>query len=173
MKMSLFVRPMRGLAALAVAGALTLIAAAGCTGSTPAPASSSPAPAAAPAASPASGAGTQPPAAVSPTPGAAPPGAATPASTADTPDRPTAIHDVYIQGAAFRPANLTVQVGSVVLWSNQDPDEHTVVGPGWELGPMANKQAWAHTFKTVGTEAISSRQHPEMKMTVTVTEVKK
>lgn len=113
--------------------------------------------------------------AAQPTPTAASPAAAPPASgqtVAPPSDRPTAIEQAYIKDMKFSPAAMTVQVGTVVLWSNQDSVDHTVTGPGWELGPFGNGQAWAHTFNKVGVEEVHCRLHPEMKMTVTITEIR-
>lgn len=141
---------------------LTLAAAlaAGCTAASSSPARSAATTPAAPSA-PAPAA----PAAVSPT--------AAGQTAAPPSDRPTAIEQVYIKDMKFSPATMTVQVGTVVLWSNLDGTDHTVTGPGWELGPFGNGQAWAHTFNKVGTEEIHCRLHPEMKMTVTVTDLKR
>lgn len=109
--------------------------------------------------------------------GAAPAPALTPpaASGANPPapsvsEQPTAIESAFIKNNTFSPASMVVQVGTIVLWTNQDSTPHTVKGPGWELGPFGNGESWAHTFNKVGQEEIHCPEHPEMTMKVTVME---
>ncbi|MBI4499097.1 MAG: hypothetical protein HY689_14505 [Chloroflexi bacterium] len=95
----------------------------------------------------------------------------TPAAAGDTGQTPVAIQEFSIRGREFSPSTVTVQVGSIGLWTNHSDEEHVVAGPGWELGPIGPGQAWAHTFKAdeVGTVTYRCKIHPEMTGQVVVT----
>lgn len=61
---------------------------------------------------------------------------------------------VYMDGNAFSPGEITVQVGATVTWTNLDAVEHTVTSDsGNELAsPMLGKgESWSHTFTEPGT----------------------
>jgi amicyanin len=143
-----------GLAALLLAGGLTLAAC-----SSP---SSSPAAAPQSSAAPSASQSAMPPMTMS-----APPSA----SSAQT--APVAGNAVTIQGFAFAPAALTVKAGTTVTWTNQDADAHTVTSVG-DTGPLGSAalntgQSYSYTFTKAGTYKYLCTIHPFMTATVVVT----
>ena len=77
------------------------------------------------------------------------PSASTPSSTAGTGGG----NAVTIQDFAFKPADLSVKVGTTVTWTNKDSTGHSVK---WDDGTtpsstLANGQAYPRTFDTAGT----------------------
>ena len=77
-------------------------------------------------------------------------------------------------GRQFTPNSITIQAGTIGLFTNNSEETHQIAGPGWELGPIGPGQAWAHTFKAneVGTVTFQCKIHPEMTGKVSVTAAK-
>ncbi len=77
---------------------------------------------------------------------------------------------VTIQGFAFGPASVTVQVGDSVTWSNEDTTAHTATaGDGtFDTGSIAAGSTGSATFDTAGTYAYACSIHPAMTGTVVV-----
>ena len=93
-----------------------------------------------------------------------------------------------IEGIAFEPGELTVQVGDTVTWVNKDPVDHTVTSgepgeqgiPGVEEGtkpkldglfdePLERAEStYSYTFEERGTFVYFCRVHAAMKAVVTV-----
>ena len=88
---------------------------------------------------------------------------AAPASAAD--------HHVMIEQYAYGPANLNVDQGDTVTWTNHDSVEHDVVvtsGPASFRSPMLSQgESWSHTFTTPGSYSYICSIHPEMRASVT------
>lgn len=81
---------------------------------------------------------------------------------------------VSIQGFAFKPADLTVKVGTEVTWTNNDPMAHTATSlPGapaaFDSGVVAPGGTFSFTFTVVGTYPYYCKIHPFMLGNVTVT----
>ncbi len=105
--------------------------------------------------------------AASPTPVVSPrakaPAAAAPTAAAPAP------RTVQISGHAFQPVKLTVRKGTVVTWSNSDPDGHTVSSKSFG-SPLINQGGrFSHKFDKVGTFTYLCGPHPHMTATVVVT----
>jgi plastocyanin len=80
---------------------------------------------------------------------------------------------VLIQNFAFMPKSLTVRVGTIVTWTNQDSTSHTVTSDsGSELNSahIAPGQTYSHTFAQAGTFLYHCAIHPSMTATVVVTQ---
>lgn len=78
---------------------------------------------------------------------------------------------VNIQSFAFSPADLTVNLGDTVVWTNKDSVAHTVTSDsGTELDSpqIPNGQTYSHKFATAGTFTYHCSLHPSMKGTITV-----
>jgi plastocyanin len=157
-------RTRRSAVALALAGALGLLAACGGAGGTEADAGLKASPGSSLPGFP-GGSGAMP----SSMPGmhmSSPP--ATAAAGA-----PVAGNVVAIKNFAFAPAALTVPAGTKVTWTNEDSDAHTVTSQG-SGGPL-NSQAmntgatFSYTFTKAGTYEYLCAIHPFMTATVTVT----
>lgn len=92
-----------------------------------------------------------------------------------TPTTPTAQvgqQNVVIDNFAFTPAEVTIEVGQTVQWTNADSTNHTVtsVGAGGlNSGPLANGQSYQKTFTEAGTYEYQCSIHPSMTGKVIVT----
>jgi plastocyanin len=78
---------------------------------------------------------------------------------------------VAIEGFAFSPANIVVDAGTTVTWTNRDRAGHTVTSDeGGELDSelLGRGETYAHTFERPGTYAYHCAPHPYMKGLVTV-----
>jgi plastocyanin len=93
-----------------------------------------------------------------------------------SPEAPTACQpatagtDLGIEDFAYLPAEVTVSVGTTVVWANQGPSEHTVTADdgSFDSGSIAAGSSFAHTFDTAGSFRYRCTIHPEMVATVTV-----
>ncbi len=111
------------------------------------------------------------PADVSPT--ATSPGEATPTSTAES--APTAFASPI---QSFTLEDLTVQVGTIVTWTNQDRASHTTTSgtPSdrtdlWDSGRLTNEETFSFTFTEPGEFVYFCSFHPStMRATITVVE---
>jgi plastocyanin len=90
-------------------------------------------------------------------------------STTQPPPLPTAVA-VSIGDRVFSPVSMTVAVGGVVTWTNNDSRSHTVTANGgsFDSGILAPGATWSHTFAGAGTFAYFCELHPDMVGTVTV-----
>ena len=82
----------------------------------------------------------------------------------------TAQAQVEIKDHAFHPAAITVPVGSMVTWVNDDSDAHTVTsddGQTFNHG-LGGGEKFSFTFAKAGTYPYHCSLHPMMKGTVTV-----
>lgn len=111
------------------------------------------------------------------TPTAAPTTAPTTASSGateavgSTPASGTTV-DVSLKGFAFDPKEITVKVGTTVVWTNNDSVEHNVTSDTgvFSSGAMAPGDTFKFTFTQAGTFPYSCSIHvPNMVGTVTVT----
>ncbi|HEY8911507.1 MAG TPA: cupredoxin family copper-binding protein [Desulfosporosinus sp.] len=70
---------------------------------------------------------------------------------------------ISIKGFAFSPAELTINKGDTVTWTNEDSATHTVVGGVLHSQDLANGQAFSFTFTEIGTYDYICTHHPSMK----------
>jgi plastocyanin len=119
------------------------------------------------------GGGYTTPAGPAPTPAPSP----TPAPTPTPSPSPGATSAVAIvTGAAtlgnraYNPADVTVDVGSTVTWTNADREAHTTTSnqSGWNSGAIAPGAQFSFTYQTAGTFPYHCTIHPGMTGTVTV-----
>ncbi len=77
---------------------------------------------------------------------------------------------VAIQNFAYSPADITVQKGTTVTWTNLDSVQHTVTSDTglFDSGRLSQDQVWSYTFNDAGTFSYHCTVHPNMKGTVTV-----
>ena len=83
----------------------------------------------------------------------------------------TGVSQVRAQDFAFAPANIVVDVGTTVTWTNYDPLAHTVTSDeGDELdSPLFGEgETFSYTFDTPGEYAYHCTPHPDMRGLVTV-----
>lgn len=79
-------------------------------------------------------------------------------------------NEVYIQGMAFSPATLTVNVNTTVKWTNKDDVSHTVTSdsPLFDSGSLANSGTFSFMFTSAGTFNYHCSLHPSMTAKVIV-----
>jgi plastocyanin len=84
-----------------------------------------------------------------------------------------ATKSVTIKNFAFRPASITVKVGSTVTWTNGDQVSHDVTsqrsGRPLRSGTMNKGRTYKYTFTKTGRYAYLCTIHPSMTGTVVVT----
>jgi len=75
-----------------------------------------------------------------------------------------------MRGAAFEPAQLRIQAGTTVVWSNDDQMMHTVkaADASWESPEMKPGGTYRRAFTQPGRYEITCGPHPFMKLTVEV-----
>ena len=107
-----------------------------------------------------------PPVAATPTPQAKPPLPPQPAESVRQ-------LNVTLRGHQVWPADITVQTGSTVTWTNEDAAQHKVVLDDGSrgVGPAGEGQQLALTFDEAGTFPYHCELHPEMKGVVRVGEL--
>jgi amicyanin len=82
---------------------------------------------------------------------------------------------VQIRGFQFQPAELTVQAGDRVTWTNADDITHTVTSGApdsldrrFDGALETGGAAWSHAFATPGTYPYHCARHPFMRGVVRV-----
>lgn len=79
---------------------------------------------------------------------------------------------VDIRNFTFQPAPVTVAMGTVVIWKNDDPSTHTATADGkaWDTGNIApGASSTGVMFSTAGTFSYHCAIHQYMTATVVVT----
>jgi len=78
---------------------------------------------------------------------------------------------VTIQGFTFQPDDLTVGVGTEIVWENRDGAPHTATGEGeFDSGQLERGDSYTFTFDEPGTYEYICEIHPYMTATIVVTE---
>lgn len=92
--------------------------------------------------------------------------------TTEKQDTPAAGKEkVRIVDFTFEPGNITVPVGTTVVWTQLDQSTHTVdFDDGEKSGDMAKGDTYKRTFDEPGKYPYVCFYHPRMTGTVTVTE---
>jgi plastocyanin len=78
---------------------------------------------------------------------------------------------VAISGFAFSPKELTVPVGTRVVWTNRDEEPHTVTSAGTQFvssKALDTDDSYAVTFTKPGTYVYYCSVHPHMVGTIVV-----
>ena len=79
--------------------------------------------------------------------------------------------EAKIADFAFSPADIEVEVGDKITWTNDDADAHTVTatsGADFDSGTLAQGADFTFEAKKAGTIAYFCAIHPSMKGTITV-----
>ena len=71
---------------------------------------------------------------------------------------------VTLANFAFSPATLNVQVGTTVIWTNNDSTTHTVTSESgvFDSGNLATNATFSYTFNSAGTFAYHCSIHTSM-----------
>jgi plastocyanin len=78
--------------------------------------------------------------------------------------------EVAIEGFAYKPATLNIQVGTTVIWYNKDSVPHTVTArdKSFDSGSLSRDGSFSFTFKQKGTFEYYCTIHPYMEGKVVV-----
>jgi plastocyanin len=79
-----------------------------------------------------------------------------------------AVHEVTVNNNFFSPANLTIQVGDTVRWTNSTGIPHNVTAPGFQNQPSASSFTHEVTFNSPGTFPYQCTLHGGMDGSITV-----
>lgn len=73
-------------------------------------------------------------------------------------------HQVVIRGFAFIPAQLTINPGDTVQWTNEDAAPHTSTAEQrlWDSGPLNQGQSFSFTFSSPSRHSYFCSFHPTM-----------
>jgi amicyanin len=69
---------------------------------------------------------------------------------------------VLIQDYQFQPAEVTIQKGETITWTNQDNVRHTATGNSFDSGLLSKGQSFQQTFNEAGTYDYICTPHPKM-----------
>ena len=78
---------------------------------------------------------------------------------------------VLIQNFSFKPAKVTIERGTMVIWIKKDSTAHTATannGRSFDSGRLGSGQNFSHTFRRAGKKPYHCEIHPHMKGTITV-----
>ncbi len=83
--------------------------------------------------------------------------------------------EIWMEGRAFNPGNLEVEVGTTVTWENKSSEVHTVTSGSnrtydelFDSGNLSPGETFTYTFDEVGQFDYFCRPHTGMTATVTV-----
>jgi plastocyanin len=81
-----------------------------------------------------------------------------------------ATHTVVIEGVAFHPQTIVVNLGDKVVWANKDPFPHTATAAdkSFDSREIAAARTWTYVPKKKGTYGYICTYHPSMKGTLVV-----
>jgi len=103
-------------------------------------------------------------------PPAASPGPAKEATSSGTPSATPSTTEVTIEGFAFKPAAITIPVGSTIVWRNRDSIAHTVTAQDkvFDSGSLSSGNTFSYKFEQKGTFGYYCNTHSSMKGKVIV-----
>jgi len=92
------------------------------------------------------------------------------AGRAATASRTPAKQAVTVEAVAFQPADLTVNVGDTVVWTNKDPFPHTVTSKNgaFDSKELAADKTWTYRAQKKGDYPYVCTLHPTMTGTLRV-----
>ncbi|NGY61938.1 cupredoxin family copper-binding protein [Lentzea sp. NEAU-D13] len=77
-------------------------------------------------------------------------------------------HSIPIAQHQYQPASMTVRVGDVVTWTNQDQAPHDVAAGTFRSPMLSTGQSWSYTFTQPGTFDYVCSIHPDMRARIVV-----
>lgn len=82
-------------------------------------------------------------------------------------------NEITISGNSFSPANLTIEIGDSVRWTNTDNWNHTTTADNgeWDSGNLANGETFAYVFSEGGTFNYHCGIHSSMTAVIQVGEL--
>jgi plastocyanin len=91
-----------------------------------------------------------------------------PPTPAPTSIPPVSKASISIQNFAFNPAQLTIDVGTTVTWTNNDSVGHQIASNSFNSSLLSKGDTFSQTFKTAGTFPYHCAIHPSMTGTIIV-----
>ena len=84
--------------------------------------------------------------------------------------RPSTTWVVHIKDFRFQPAQLTVNVGDLVVWVNDDAFRHSATADNvaWASGELEREKRWSWMPEHPGQHQYHCSAHPTMRATLTV-----
>ncbi|MFH0740226.1 MAG: cupredoxin domain-containing protein [bacterium] len=82
--------------------------------------------------------------------------------TASTTEPTAQVTEVVIKKLAFEPAQVQVKIGEEVKWTNQDSENHTVMGDGFGSQQLTKGQSFSRAFGEAGSFNYHCSLHPSM-----------
>jgi plastocyanin len=79
------------------------------------------------------------------------------------PKKSPATYNVAIKGFKFQPEKLEVEVGDIVIWTNEDIVPHIVTAGKFKSKSMDKGESWSLKVKQKGDFPYICRFHPTMK----------
>ncbi len=70
---------------------------------------------------------------------------------------------VSIRGFAFNPANLAINAGTTVKWTNEDSAPHSIKSENFKSGTLSSGDSYEFRFVTPGIYDYNCGIHPSMK----------
>jgi plastocyanin len=71
--------------------------------------------------------------------------------------------EISIAGFNYSPADITIEPGTTVVWTNKDTVPHTVTAPDFTSGTLNSGDSYSHVFANDATIEYSCSFHPQMK----------
>ena len=95
--------------------------------------------------------------------------ASVPMQTQDS-STPMASNSVTVENMAFMPSTITVKVGDLVTWTNQDSVGHSATADdgSFDTGIINQGQSGTASFSKAGTYTYHCKVHPNMMGTIIV-----
>lgn len=82
--------------------------------------------------------------------------------------QPSEKNIVFIKDFKFQPAEITIQKGETITWTNQDSARHTATGKSFDSGLLSKGESFKQTFNEAGVFDYICTPHPYMKGKVIV-----
>lgn len=76
--------------------------------------------------------------------------------------------DVEITADSLKPADLTVNKGTRVVWTNVDSEEHRLISNIFGSNNLKKNQSWSYLFEEAGEYTYHCAIHPDVEGKVTV-----
>lgn len=90
-------------------------------------------------------------------------------NTAQETNQAAVEQEVAIIDFTFTPANITIEEGTTVVWTNLDTVDHTVTGDLFTSDVLESGDSFSYTFEQEGSYDYFCSIHPQMTGSITVT----
>jgi len=80
---------------------------------------------------------------------------------------------VTISNSVFSPREITISIGTMIIWTNNDSDQHTIIssiGNEFTSVPLSQGDSFSHVFTRLGEYEYYCSLHPDMRGKIIVVE---